>query len=354
MSERSAPWSYLTDLPTPSHTIRAASLLREGGLLRAEHGIVFVVPDLLLGVGVAPPGCEEEAAGGGLDAGLDAELLRIPGAGRLVRKVEWRAGGFIRGIACSACSGAGNYPRLARELGRVANAEFRKLLYPAEEHGVESRSREVEVERNKLSDKLVCDAGELGPSRERPLGWAKLCSARHRLCAASALFGRKMHPGLAALAEDQASSSAGAMLAKLKSLITNREEIRMAIGKQTILARSFFAPTAFSKPESRDIWLQRVRANFAHYRSIYAILFAAVAVYTVLSSPWLLFGLSVIGGAFAYACAQLARDAHHDCGLRAETARENARARTLLLLIIVICGLMRFAPFLFLCLFRAR
>ena len=30
------------------------------------------------------------AAGGGLDAGLDAELLRIPGAGRLVRKVEWR------------------------------------------------------------------------------------------------------------------------------------------------------------------------------------------------------------------------------------------------------------------------
>ena len=80
-----------------SHYPRAASLLREGGLLRAEHGIVFVVPDLLLGVGVAPPDGEEEAAGGGLDAGLDAELLRIPGAGRLVRKVEWRAGGLYSG-----------------------------------------------------------------------------------------------------------------------------------------------------------------------------------------------------------------------------------------------------------------
>jgi hypothetical protein len=75
-----------------SHYPRAASLLREGRLLRAEHGIVLVVPDLLLGVGVAPPDGEEEAAGGGLDAGLDAELLRIPGAGRLVRKVEWRGG----------------------------------------------------------------------------------------------------------------------------------------------------------------------------------------------------------------------------------------------------------------------
>ena len=201
---------------------------------------------------------------------------------------------------------------------RVANLSSRSTestkLLPSSTR--RARHRPIEIVRTGAPRFLQV----LGPSRtERPFlkgsgagprarnnrflysGRCAACSARHRLCVASALFGRKMHPGLAALAEDQASSSAGAMLAKLKSLITNREEIRMAIGKQTILARSFFAPTAFSKPESRDIWLQRVRANFAHYRSIYAILFAAVAVYTVLSSPWLLFGLSVIGGAFAYA-----------------------------------------------------
>ena len=159
-------------------------------------------------------------------------------------------------------------------------------------------------------------------------------------------FGRKMHPGLAALAEDQASSSAGAMLAKLKSLITNREEIRMAIGKQTILARSFFAPTAFSKPESRDIWLQRVRANFAHYRSIYAILFAAVAVYTVLSSPWLLFGLSVIGGAFAYAFVLNSPETPITiAGFELKRREKMLALAPFSLLIIVICGLSAFCSF---------
>jgi len=110
-----------------------------------------------------------------------------------------------------------------------------------------------------------------------------------------------MHPGLAALAEEQASSRFGAFIAKIKSLASNREVIRVAAGKQLILARSFFSPTAFSKPETRDVWLQRVRFNFGHYRSLYGILLVAVAIYTVLSSPLLLMGLTLLAGAWAYA-----------------------------------------------------
>merc|ERR1712100_1018728 len=76
--------------------------------------------------------------------------------------------------------------------------------------------------------------------------------------------------------------------------------IRVAAGKQLILARSFFAPTAFSKPESREVWLQRVRGNFGHYRSLYGILLLVVAIYYVLSSPLLLFGLTVLAAAWSY------------------------------------------------------
>ena len=44
-----------------------------------------------------------------------------------------------------------------------------------------------------------------------------------------------------------------------------------------------------------------MRGNFAHYRSLYSILFVVVALYTVLSSPLLLLGLTIIAGAWAYA-----------------------------------------------------
>ena len=80
-----------------------------------------------------------------------------------------------------------------------------------------------------------------------------------------------MHAGLAALAEsEQSASKIGALVARVKSLASNREAVRLALGKQLILGRSFFSPTAFSKPESREVWLQRVRANFGHYRSLCA------------------------------------------------------------------------------------
>ena len=83
-----------------------------------------------------------------------------------------------------------------------------------------------------------------------------------------------MHPGLAALAEEQASNvvltRVKSFFTKVKTVVSNREAIRQATGKQLILARSFFNPTAFSKPENREVWLARVRANFAHYRSLCA------------------------------------------------------------------------------------
>ena len=79
-----------------------------------------------------------------------------------------------------------------------------------------------------------------------------------------------MHPGLASLAEDTATSKFGAIVTKVKGLISNREAIKREWGKQLILARTFVAPTAFSKPESREVWLQRVRGNFGHYRSLCA------------------------------------------------------------------------------------
>ena len=87
----------------------------------------------------------------------------------------------------------------------------------------------------------------------------------------------------------------------LKAAAGNREAIKLAVGKQVILARGFFDPRAFSKPADREAWLGRVRANFAHYRSLYGVLFAIVLLYDVLSSPFLLLGLTVIAGAWSYA-----------------------------------------------------
>lgn len=111
-----------------------------------------------------------------------------------------------------------------------------------------------------------------------------------------------MHAGLAALAEEGAGAGIFTkLLGKVKSLATNREAIRLAAGKQLILARSFFSPRSFSKPESRDVLLQRVRGNFGHYRTLYGLLFVALLAYTVLSSPLLLLGLTLLAGAWAYA-----------------------------------------------------
>ena len=114
-----------------------------------------------------------------------------------------------------------------------------------------------------------------------------------------------MHAGLAALADESGKPPGATLFAglvtKVKAAVTNREAIRLAMGKQVILARSFFDPRTFSKPESREVALARVRANFASYRSLYAVLGLVVLLYTVLSSPMLLLGLSMLVGAWAFA-----------------------------------------------------
>ena len=71
-----------------------------------------------------------------------------------------------------------------------------------------------------------------------------------------------------------------------------------------VLARTFFSPSAFSKPGTRTEWLNRLRANVTQYWNFYFVLFVVVLVYTVLSSPLLLFGLALLGAAWAYAFLQ--------------------------------------------------
>jgi len=91
------------------------------------------------------------------------------------------------------------------------------------------------------------------------------------------------------------------LLVRAKELFAQRGNMKLHVGKATILARTFLNPTLFSKPATRDEWLLRVRGNVSHYRSLYMLLAAAVLVYTVLSSPLLLVGLCLLGGAWAYA-----------------------------------------------------
>lgn len=113
-----------------------------------------------------------------------------------------------------------------------------------------------------------------------------------------------MHAGLAALAEE-GSGPPGKLLfssivAKVRAAVSNREAIRVHVGRQVILARGFIDPRAFSKPANQEQVIARIRANFAHYRSLYGILMAVILVYTVLSSPLLLLGLTFIAAAWAY------------------------------------------------------
>lgn len=149
-----------------------------------------------------------------------------------------------------------------------------------------------------------------------------------------------MHPGLQALAEENASGYVKGAVAKVKSLFANREAIQLAAGKQLILARSFFAPTSFSKPLTREEWLGRVRANFAHYRSLYSILFVAVGVYTVLSSPLLLLGLSVLACAWVYAFVLTAPDTPITiAGVELRRREKLFALAPFSILVVTLCGL---------------
>ena len=119
-----------------------------------------------------------------------------------------------------------------------------------------------------------------------------------------------MHPGLAALAEEQppAGRTFGALLSYTKRIFANRENLKLQVGRVRVLARTFFSPSAFSKPETRTEWLSRVQTNASHYWRVYGIIFVCVLVYTILSSPLLLVGLAMLGAVWAYAFLILAPD----------------------------------------------
>ena len=91
-----------------------------------------------------------------------------------------------------------------------------------------------------------------------------------------------MHPGLASLASDEppAAGAFKSLVASAKRLFANRAAAQLQLGRLTILTRTFLSPTSFSQPADRTEWLQRVRHNVSHYKSVYMIICAAVLVYT--------------------------------------------------------------------------
>jgi len=112
-----------------------------------------------------------------------------------------------------------------------------------------------------------------------------------------------MHPGLQALAEDSSPPGAATfkvVLAQIKRFV-NVETMSLHLSKMRVLARTFFSPRAFSKPQTRTEWIGRLQMNAKHYWNIYMTLFLVVLVYTVLSSPWFLMGIALICGSWAYA-----------------------------------------------------
>ena len=112
-----------------------------------------------------------------------------------------------------------------------------------------------------------------------------------------------MHAGLAALAEEGDPVAAGlfqSLVSRVKTFAGSTENVRTQAGKLAILARTFFAPTQFSKPANRTEALARMTANARHYKSIYTVFFFLVLLYTLLSSPLLLIGLSTVAGAWLY------------------------------------------------------
>ena len=86
-----------------------------------------------------------------------------------------------------------------------------------------------------------------------------------------------------------------------RALMGNKAMVAQMFGTLRVLARSAFNPLEFSKPADRTEWLHRVRTNGFHYKYLYAIVFLACLVYTILSSPLLLFGMLMLLGAWMYA-----------------------------------------------------
>jgi hypothetical protein len=94
-----------------------------------------------------------------------------------------------------------------------------------------------------------------------------------------------------------------------KALLGNKMIMTQMFGTLRVLTRSAFNPLEFSKPADRTECLHRVRTNGYHYRHWYSIVFLGCTVYTILSSPLLLFGMLMLLGAWLYAFVLTAPDA---------------------------------------------
>ena len=94
-----------------------------------------------------------------------------------------------------------------------------------------------------------------------------------------------------------------------KALLGNKAIMSQMFGTLRVLTRSAFNPLEFSKPADRTECLNRVRTNGYHYRHLYSIVFLICTVYTILSSPLLLFGMLMLLGAWLYAFVFMAPDA---------------------------------------------
>ena len=85
-----------------------------------------------------------------------------------------------------------------------------------------------------------------------------------------------------------------ARLAWAKSMITNKAMWIRAGG----LLRECADPRLFSRPADQAEALVRVRANFGAFRLLYGLIYLSFLTLSIITSPWLLCGLAIIGGAW--------------------------------------------------------
>lgn len=108
-------------------------------------------------------------------------------------------------------------------------------------------------------------------------------------------------PEAPAVAEPPAPGVFKKVLDAGRTILSNKAMVAQLFGTTRVLARSAFNPLEFSRPASQAEWLQRVRTNGLHFKQLYAIVFLVCLVYTILSSPLLLFGMLMLAGAWLYA-----------------------------------------------------
>ena len=75
----------------------------------------------------------------------------------------------------------------------------------------------------------------------------------------------------------------------------------IVLSKAVVVWVELLNPLEFSKPESQADWLNRVSANAAHFKPIYALIFLPVLVHTMLSSFWLRVGSVILLVLWGYA-----------------------------------------------------